>query len=630
MKHVQNGYRDANNINNISISLKDEKDIGLTNVNDRRKSQSNSNRVKKEEVEFPNIRTFQKELWQKIYSKESGEILEILRKSNDQIRSNKVTVYDNAFSKSNYNNNINVINSGNMGSEKKPFHEKNTSESQKIENSDYDLMNLNFLPANNNNFDKNVKSPNNNLYVNNTKSNDEKTIEEEFNKNFNDQQSKSNNGNNEQDNNQMQMFMFQPEMVSFKVKSKKKSLDMQIPNEILGKSRESFSKRSKLSNTNLIDLNKNLTNKKNPPNFNNFSKNDNQLEEKSVYLTQSSKNGLPQIFKNNSVSEKKFNYENALNNSNMIGNTFQIIGNSNEYKLGYNLSSKITNLNNTNYKNTNYISSINQVGNCSPNMIPFSLSQNLYNNINNNNNSNILASNSNLNSCNNIDKNFNYGYMNSTNNSNTLNSINKALYKKANKFFCPHCEHCNVIRDENLEKYFDMKEARNIVRKSLDFIVTNYQTDQSYLDFLLGNNNPGLNHLSYMTNLSSLQQINTNNNLNINNAEYENLKNIKNRTKFDIDVLLNTYPKHSNNRTVLQLVTHFLDALINDKVSLDSIAGSEIFERLKDSLISQGVAFKENEGEIEFDKELDNIFDDPTKEKLRKLFKSNIFIYSIS
>jgi len=171
-----------------------------------------------------------------------------------------------------------------------------------------------------------------------------------------------------------------------------------------------------------------------------------------------------------------------------------------------------------------------------------------------------------------------------------------------------------------------MKEAKSIVRKSLEFIVTNYQTDQSYLDFLLGNNNPSLNYLN-LVNANNLQQINTNNNLHLNSVEYENIKYLKNRTKFDIEVLLNNYPKQSNNRTVLQLVTHFLDALIHDKISLDSIAGPEILDKLKDSLISQGIAFKENEGEIEFDKELDTIFDEVTKEKLRKLFKSiSLFI----
>ena len=173
-----------------------------------------------------------------------------------------------------------------------------------------------------------------------------------------------------------------------------------------------------------------------------------------------------------------------------------------------------------------------------------------------------------------------------------------------------------------------MKEAKNIVKKSLDYIVTHYQTDQSYLDFLLGNNNPPLNIANYLNmnnNHTITSQINSNNNLNVPNVELENLRSLKQKTKFDIETLLNTYPKHNNNRAVLQIVTHFLDALVDDKISLDTIAGPEVFERLKDSLISQGYAFKENEAEIEFDKELDLLFDDFTKEKLRKLFKSKIF-----
>ena len=181
-----------------------------------------------------------------------------------------------------------------------------------------------------------------------------------------------------------------------------------------------------------------------------------------------------------------------------------------------------------------------------------------------------------------------------------------------------------------------MKEAKNIVKKSLDYILNNYQTDQSYLDFLLQNNpqNSGNQNVNvFNSNNNSYDKNNVNNSINkinSNNSEIENIKNQRNINRFDIETFLTSYPKHSNNRTVLKLVTHFLDALINDKISLDTIAGTETLEKLKQSLICQGLAFKEYDGELEFDKELDLIFDVQTKEKIRKLFRSKknkLFFY---
>jgi len=112
--------------------------------------------------------------------------------------------------------------------------------------------------------------------------------------------------------------------------------------------------------------------------------------------------------------------------------------------------------------------------------------------------------------------------------------------------------------------------------------------------------------------------------LNINKNEYENLKNKNKLRKFDIGVLLNTYPKTSNNRGTLQIVLHFLDALLNEKTSLDVIAGSETFDKLKHILIMQGITFNLKDGELDFDQELEMMFDNETKEKLKKLFKSKI------
>jgi len=288
------------------------------------------------------------------------------------------------------------------------------------------------------------------------------------------------------------------------------------------------------------------------------------------------------------------------------------------------------------------------------------------------------------------------------------NAINKIFNKRNQGFYCPHCEHCNKIQDENLEQYFAMKEAKNIIKKGFDYICDYYDNEQSFLDFLINmnqclnsnsntnvNNNLSMNNSDQnfivnniekglnknfvnkiknnknVTNNDSANnsngfipentsnnlnnnkntdlfknnkspkkllinaelenihfpkgQNNQNYNMNIINGEMENIKNNKKSNKFDLDRLLLTYPKISTDRNVLHLVTNFLDALVNDKISLHSIVTPEIFDKLKERLIAQGLAFRANEKELDFDKEIDLLFDEATREKIKKLFKSKLF-----
>lgn len=299
---------------------------------------------------------------------------------------------------------------------------------------------------------------------------------------------------------------------------------------------------------------------------------------------------------------------------------------------------------------------------------------------------------------------------------NSWNAINKIFNKRNQGFYCPHCEHCNNIKDENLEEYIGMKEAKNVIKKSFDYICEYYDNDQSFLDFLI-DIKPGFNSINNNNSNNNIVPINNNNliaknnndnnknsevnnkndfyntliktnsliknfkkenscgsitnrelihknseannnnnitrnkslsttlmndlsnnhypkninsknyNLNVCNGELENLKNNKKNSKFDMDNLLLTYPKITNDRNILQLVTHFLDALVNDKIALERIVTPEIIEKLKESLIAQGLAFKANENELDFDKEICMLFDETTREKIKKLFKSKLNIY---
>jgi len=235
----------------------------------------------------------------------------------------------------------------------------------------------------------------------------------------------------------------------------------------------------------------------------------------------------------------------------------------------------------------------------------------------------------------------------------------KILNQKNRAFYCPNCEHCNVISDENLEKHFNMKEAKNIIQKSLNFIINTYDNNEPYLDFIIKNNsdtreenknnnekeiknepqsqqkekskNKEIIHSNLGTNCkrshNPLNQNNVNNNLNINNNEYENIKSNTRSNKFDIEALLNSYPKNSTNREISKTVLHYLDALLDNKISLDSITGRDTFEKYKEKLIMQGITFEIKEDVVEFDDELVIMFDDETREKLKKLFKCNIFAH---
>jgi len=249
------------------------------------------------------------------------------------------------------------------------------------------------------------------------------------------------------------------------------------------------------------------------------------------------------------------------------------------------------------------------------------------------------------------------------------NSINKMFNKRNQGFYCPHCEHCNKIEDENLDKYMAMKEAKNVIQKGFEFICEYYGNDQNFLDLLINlkpNTNLGTNNLNnkinknkeilnnseynlsnsninkfnnneQISNKSNINfeynnshypkiQSNKNCNINIINGELENIKNNKKSSNFDLDLMLLTYPKLNCDRNVLQLTTHFLDAIVNDKIGIENIVTPETFDKLKESLIAQGMAFKQNENELDFDKEIKLLFDKATREKIKKLFKC---IYSL-
>lgn len=60
----------------------------------------------KDEYEFTNLRTMKKEISQKIYTKESGEMINIIKKSNEDLKISNKNLSESTF-KSNNNDNFN-------------------------------------------------------------------------------------------------------------------------------------------------------------------------------------------------------------------------------------------------------------------------------------------------------------------------------------------------------------------------------------------------------------------------------------------------------------------------------------------------------------------------------------------
>jgi hypothetical protein len=72
---------------------------------------------------------------------------------------------------------------------------------------------------------------------------------------------------------------------------------------------------------------------------------------------------------------------------------------------------------------------------------------------------------------------------------------------------------------------------------------------------------------------------------------------------------------------VIVTINNLLNALIEDKLSLENLITPELSERLKESMISRGYLYSVNTEEIEFDKEIQNLFDDDSKKFLNELNK---------
>lgn len=210
------------------------------------------------------------------------------------------------------------------------------------------------------------------------------------------------------------------------------------------------------------------------------------------------------------------------------------------------------------------------------------------NNINNNNTTYSFIKNSN-----------NYNKNTTANVNNSINFKNsKNLNINNNSNFCPICSHCNNISDPNFEHNLSViREAKNILTSSFEFIVKNDLIDTNRMTIFSNSNNDGEDEKKELKKVVQ---------------DFENL--LINNSKS---------MSHRNNRLVYKVIAYFLDKLITDKICLDNlIPNASVIDKFENMLILQGLAFEEHEEKLLFDDELEDLFDVNTREKIKNLIRS--------
>ena len=189
--------------------------------------------------------------------------------------------------------------------------------------------------------------------------------------------------------------------------------------------------------------------------------------------------------------------------------------------------------------------------------------------------------------------------------------------KTLDKFYCPFCEHCNKISDETLESYiFSLNETQTIFTKLADHIVNSGLISKKNIDFF--NPQSTFNHDQIESYLNYSY-----------NIKNEDLLATSKKQITDIETIMNNLPKAiTNNRLTYQIISYYLNSLLEEKIDINIIASDEILSKVKESYISKGIAFGEVNSKLVFDKEIQENFDEKTIKTLNNLYHS-IFFHKI-
>lgn len=177
--------------------------------------------------------------------------------------------------------------------------------------------------------------------------------------------------------------------------------------------------------------------------------------------------------------------------------------------------------------------------------------------------------------------------------SNNLSSKNTRFQATLNNNYCPHCSHCNSYFDQNFENNLhSIKTAKNIITNSFEFIIKN-ETFENKMQFFSSEYTKDNEEI-----LGEVEDI----------LQYTSKFNSHN---------------FKNDRLIDKTVSHFLEALIKEKCSLESIVGNNILLKKFEKIIEEKSILAQRQEENNFfDDELEEYFDEKTRELIKKFIRS--------
>lgn len=214
----------------------------------------------------------------------------------------------------------------------------------------------------------------------------------------------------------------------------------------------------------------------------------------------------------------------------------------------------------------------------------------IYNFNNLKNKTSLQNSNNNLNNLINVT---NHSMWKSNNNLSNIKNTTK-FQSSLNAYYCPHCTHCNNTFDSHLDNNLqNLREAKNIITSSFDYILKKGIIDSSNMNFFIGE--------EAKEDKDFLQEI-------------EILLNHNAR--------LNTH-KQKQQRLINKVVAHFLEALVSQKILLENvISNSDLIEKFEKIVTEKSFFLYKGNINKFFDDELEDYFDFRTKEKIKKFIRS--------
>jgi hypothetical protein len=192
------------------------------------------------------------------------------------------------------------------------------------------------------------------------------------------------------------------------------------------------------------------------------------------------------------------------------------------------------------------------------------------------------------------------------------NSLPDKIVNEKKNFYCPYCSHCNKLDDENYEEsIIKIRQAKNIISTAVDYAIKHNVMSKMNCDlFTFTNAELNSNNVSKFTSKYINEETST----------------IKSKSlQFDFEEFNQTYPRGviTNNKITYQIMHNFLSALSEDSIDITHVVDQSVSDQISELFLSQGIAFKEKNKEIFIDKELESLFDESSKQLLKKLYSKN-------